>query len=311
MRLLHTVRAALAMDGHLIHRSDSTKLRSGADEDEAMSDGTWNSAITDIAPNEIRVRGYRVDELMGRVDFGQAVYLPAGELHSYLAGCGAEIMANSDNVLRGGLTPKHVNLPELLDVLTFSSGPAQILDPSETTPGVWTYPTPVAEFELSRIEVSGEHLRESTNAPEILLCTAGRGRLEGVDGQAALDTIRAYNAAVRSDLAFDPIVKDGRCTEGLAVPKSNWANPIDEPPFEAYAVTCGITFTFGGLRIDTQARVMDSDLVPIPGLYAAGELVGGLFYSNYPGGTGLMAGAVFGKIAGTSAAGAGGGADAS
>ena len=127
-------------------------------------------------------------------------------------------------------------------------------------------------------------------------------RLDGVDGAAALDTIRAYNAAARSDLAFDPSVKDGRCTEGLAVPKSNWANAIDEPPFEAYAVTCGITFTFGGLRIDTAARVLDSDLDPIPGLYAAGELVGGLFYSNYPGGAGLMAGAVFGKIAGTSAA---------
>ena len=136
-------------------------------------------------------------------------------------------------------------------------------------------------------------------------------RLDGVDGAAALETIRAYNAAVRGDVAFDPSVKDGRCTEGLAVPKSNWANAIDEPPFEAYAVTCGITFTFGGLRIDRQARVMDSDLVPIPGLYAAGELVGGLFYTNYPGGAGLMAGAVFGKIAGTSAAaarpGAGGG----
>ena len=119
---------------------------------------------------------------------------------------------------------------------------------------------------------------------------------------AALETIRAYNAAVCADVAFDPSVKDGRRTEGLAVPKSNWANAIDQPPFEAYAVTCGITFTFGGLRIDREARVLDDDLAPIPGLYAAGELVGGLFYSNYPGGAGLMAGAVFGKIAGASAA---------
>jgi tricarballylate dehydrogenase len=85
------------------------------------------------------------------------------------------------------------------------------------------------------------------------------------------------------------------------VPKSNWANTIDEPPFEAYAVTCGLTFTFGGLKIDTSARVLDTDGAPIPGLFAAGELVGGLFYFNYPGGTGLMNGAVFGKIAGTTA----------
>jgi tricarballylate dehydrogenase len=87
------------------------------------------------------------------------------------------------------------------------------------------------------------------------------------------------------------------------VPKSNWANPLDTPPFEAYAVTCGVTFTFGGLKIDAGARVIDSDGAPIPGLYAAGELVGGLFYNNYPGGSGLIAGAVFGRIAGESAGG--------
>ncbi len=126
--------------------------------------------------------------------------------------------------------------------------------------------------------------------------------LEDVDGAAFLDTVRAYNAAVRTDVAFDPTVKDGRCTEGLAIPKSNWCNRIDTPPFEAYAVTCGITFTFGGLRIDTAARVLDTAERPVAGLYAAGELVGGLFYFNYPGGTGLMAGSVFGRIAGVSAA---------
>ena len=127
-------------------------------------------------------------------------------------------------------------------------------------------------------------------------------RLEGVDRAGFLEEVRAYNRAVRTDVQFDPNVKDGRRTEGLPVPKSNWANPLDQPPFEAYRVTCGITFTFGGLRIDRDAQVLDSDLAPIPGLYAAGELVGGLFYFNYPGGTGLTAGAVFGRLAGTSAA---------
>ena len=77
---------------------------------------------------------------------------------------------------------------------------------------------------------------------------------------------------------------------------------LDTPPFEAYGVTCGITFTFGGLRITPNAEVLDEDLEPIPGLFAAGELVGGLFYHNYPGGTGLMNGSVFGRIAGDSAA---------
>ena len=127
-------------------------------------------------------------------------------------------------------------------------------------------------------------------------------KLDDVDAGRALETIAAYNSAVRTDVAFDPNVKDGRGTVGLAIPKSNWANRLDTPPYEAYAVTCGITFTFGGLRIDPSAQVLDVDLAPIPGLYAAGEMVGGLFYENYPGGTGLMAGAVFGRIAGTSAA---------
>jgi tricarballylate dehydrogenase len=97
-------------------------------------------------------------------------------------------------------------------------------------------------------------------------------------------------------------VKDGRCTEGLAVNKSNWANTLDTPPYEAWSTTCGITFTFGGLRVSPEnAQVMDTSLRPIPGLYAAGELVGGLFYFNYPGGTGLMSGAVFGRRAGNAA----------
>ena len=127
-------------------------------------------------------------------------------------------------------------------------------------------------------------------------------KLEGVNAAEFLKTVKEWNAAVRTDVPFNPTIKDGRRTQGLAVDKSNWANVIDTPPFEGYAVTCGVTFTFGGLRINTGAAVLDTDQQPIRGLYAAGELVGGLFYFNYPGGTGLMSGAVFGKIAGGSAA---------
>jgi len=126
-------------------------------------------------------------------------------------------------------------------------------------------------------------------------------KLDDVDPAAFLRTVREYNAAVRTDVPFNPTILDGRGTEGLAVPKSNWANRIDTPPFEAYAVTCGVTFTFGGLRIDEDAAVVDTDGRSIPGLYAAGELVGGLFYFNYPGGSGLTSGAVFGRIAGAAA----------
>src|SRR5437762_2603599 len=127
-------------------------------------------------------------------------------------------------------------------------------------------------------------------------------KLDDVNADAALKEIKAYNAAVKTNIPFNPNVKDGRCTTGLAVNKSNWANTLDTPPFEAYAVTCGITFTFGGLRINTDAQVISTDGEPIPGLYAAGELVGGIFWFNYPGGSGLTNGAVFGRIAGKSAA---------
>jgi tricarballylate dehydrogenase len=127
-------------------------------------------------------------------------------------------------------------------------------------------------------------------------------KLDGVDPSSFLQTMKEYNDAIRQDIPFNPNIKDGRCTEGLVVRKSNWANTLDEGPFVAYAVTCGITFTFGGLKINTKTEVQDLLKQSIPGLYGAGELVGGLFYFNYPGGTGLMAGSVFGKIAGENAA---------
>jgi tricarballylate dehydrogenase len=127
-------------------------------------------------------------------------------------------------------------------------------------------------------------------------------RMEDVNPREFLKTVGEFNAAIKRDVPFNPNVKDGRCTTGLSIDKSNWANAIEKPPFSAYAVTCGITFTFGGLKIDTTAHVLDIADRPIGGLFAAGELVGGLFYFNYPGSSGLMAGSVFGRIAGREAA---------
>ena len=127
-------------------------------------------------------------------------------------------------------------------------------------------------------------------------------QLDGVDADAVVRNVEAYNRAVDTGVPFNPNQRDGRGTRGLAVEKSNWANTIDEPPFEAYAVTCGITFTFGGLRITPEAEVVDTEGATIPGLFACGELVGGIFYFNYPGGSGLTNGSVFGRIAGARAA---------
>ena len=123
----------------------------------------------------------------------------------------------------------------------------------------------------------------------------------GIAAERLSKTVKQFNASIQ-DGVFDPTKLDGKRTLGLTPPKSNWALPIETPPYLAYAVTCGITFTFGGLRINEHGEVINTEGNAIPGLFAAGELVGGLFYYNYPGGAGLSAGSVFGKLAGSNAA---------
>lgn len=128
------------------------------------------------------------------------------------------------------------------------------------------------------------------------------GKLEGINQKAFLDTVREFNAAVDTSRPFNPAVKDGRGTHGLAVPKSNWAHPLDTGPFVAYAVTCGITCTYAGVKVNPQCQILDEADRPLPGLYAAGEMVGGLYYVKYAGGIGLTAGSVLGRSAGRHAA---------
>jgi tricarballylate dehydrogenase len=127
-------------------------------------------------------------------------------------------------------------------------------------------------------------------------------KIEDVDRVQLLETIREYNRACVRDRPLNTTIKDGLAAVNVNPPKSNWAMPIEVGPFEAYAVTCGITFTYGGIKIDGSANVLDVDDKPIPGVYSAGEMVGGLFYFNYPGGSGLTNGTVFGRIAGRNAA---------
>jgi tricarballylate dehydrogenase len=122
----------------------------------------------------------------------------------------------------------------------------------------------------------------------------------GIDQIGLTETVRRFNAAI-TDTPFNPGVLDGKRTEGIDPPKSNWAQPIDTPPFLGYPVTVGITFTYGGLKIDRNARVLDSEGKVIAGLYAAGEIAGTYFH-NYLGGSGLLKGMVFGRIAGRDAA---------
>lgn len=120
----------------------------------------------------------------------------------------------------------------------------------------------------------------------------------GVDEAALVSTIEDYNSKADRDTDFDPTVKDGKAS-ATEPRKSNWASPLETGPFYAYPVTCGITFTFGGVKTDTHGRVLNAEGEHIPGLYAAGEMLGGLFSTNYPGGSGLAAGCVFGRRAGS------------
>lgn len=126
-------------------------------------------------------------------------------------------------------------------------------------------------------------------------------QLDGVDKGAAAETLAEFNAAV-NDVPFDPTALDGKATVGLTLPKSNWAQKIETGPLRAYPVTGGITFTYGGLKVSNDGAVLTESGAAVAGLYACGELVGGVFFEGYPGGSGLTSGTVFGRSAGASAA---------
>lgn len=135
----------------------------------------WAVRLADAYPGDVGVLGaLLLNHLTLEAD--EAIYLGAQSLHAYLVGVGVEIMASSDNVLRGGLTPKHVDVDELLSVVRFEAEPPRVLAPeivasaSGFTERRWK--TPAREFELSRIDVDGEATRD-TRGPEILLCTEG------------------------------------------------------------------------------------------------------------------------------------------
>jgi mannose-6-phosphate isomerase len=117
---------------------------------------------------------------------GEAVFLPAGNLHAYLSGAGVEVMASSDNVLRGGLTSKHVDLAALIEVLDFSDGKIPVLHPV-LGPGGLRYPVPVEDFDLTRVQLDEQAGPLTTRGPQVLLCTEGRAVLAGTDGEIEVE----------------------------------------------------------------------------------------------------------------------------
>lgn len=134
---------------------------------------------------------------------------------------------------------------------------------------------------------------EAATLPEL-------ARLLGLAPDRLVRTVEDYNAAIGPG-EFDPYRRDRKRTSGLDPDKSNWAYRIEKPPYFAYPVTSAICFTYGGIRTDCDARVVTGNGVPLPGLYAAGEIVG-LFYHEYPAGTSVLRSLTFGRIAGAHAA---------
>ena len=136
------------------------------------------------------------------------------------------------------------------------------------------------------------HFIEGKTIDEII------SKMEGVDKDEVKKTIKEYNNSIDNNTKFDPTILDGKSTKGLNISKSNWAQKLDNGPYKAFPVTGGITFTYGGLKVSNNGSVMNNENKPIKGLFACGELIGGVFFNGYPGGSGLTSGAVFGRIAG-------------
>ncbi len=173
-------------------------------------------------------------------------------------------------------------------------GKAVLMQPNETA---WqVFDNKVFNLLYSEYKTHDASFVEADSLEELI------GKLDGINKQKALETINEYNAAVDESRPFDPTIKDGKSTVGLALNKTNWANVLDQPPFRAYPVTGGITFTYGGVKVNKKGEVLNKSGKPVAGLFACGEMVGGVFFYGYPGGSGLTSGTIFGRYAGASAA---------
>jgi tricarballylate dehydrogenase len=164
---------------------------------------------------------------------------------------------------------------------------------------VWRNQDQTAYMITDEAVMSREDLTQyyDTDIPPVKADTiAELANLLGLEPAELVATVDEFNAAC-GDAEYDPSVFDGKATVGIDPPKSNWANPIAQPPFYGWPVAAAICFTYGGLRTDTDARVLSKNGAPIPGLYAAGELVG-LFYHEYPSATSVLKALTFGRIAG-------------
>ena len=215
--------------------------------------------------------------------------LPAGERKKYRKICyflGVMLNARGERFVDEGINFRNY---------TYAQFGAAIMDQPDHF--AWqVFDAKVFDLLYDEYTFHDAHFVEADTLPDLI------AKLDGVDQEAATRTLNAFNASVQTDTPFDPTVLDGKGTTGLPLAKSNWAQAFDIGPFRAYPVTGGITFTYGGLKVNSDGAVMSDENAPISGLFACGELVGGVFYNGYPGGSGLTSGAVFGRRAGIGAA---------
>ncbi|MBN2360109.1 MAG: mannose-6-phosphate isomerase, class I [Deltaproteobacteria bacterium] len=163
----------------------------------------WVARLASAFPGDIGALAPLFLNLV-RLQPGQALYQPAGELHAYLDGVGLELMANSDNVLRGGLTPKHVDVDGLLEILTCAERPPLVIRPEPVSAVERIYRTPADEFSLSVIDVDQAHgYRAPAARPvEILICVAGQATVAGDDGTAALTLGRGASLLAPAGIGY-------------------------------------------------------------------------------------------------------------
>jgi mannose-6-phosphate isomerase len=186
-----------------------------ADDDAVFQ---WMLKLADDYPDDIGVLAPILLNLI-RLEPGQAIFLNAGELHAYLKGLGIELMANSDNVLRGGLTPKHVDVPELLRILKFEDREATLLKPQVSTANELVYASPAKEFELSLITLNkGAQYRSPLDRSiEILICTRGKVTLTDDNSQTETQLQQGASAIVPAAVERYRINGEGTCYKA-AVP---------------------------------------------------------------------------------------------
>ncbi|MDX6323473.1 MAG: mannose-6-phosphate isomerase [Propionibacteriaceae bacterium] len=228
LELVDTVAAAAAEVIRAAAAAEVARAEAAAEAEADGDLGLFARTATELAEHYPRDAGVLAALLMNRVSCGrhQAIFLPAGNLHAHLHGTFVEIMANSDNVLRGGLTPKHIDVPELLKLLDFTPGRPDLIEGVEQTPGVFAYPTPAPEFALWRVESRSEPATlPGEGSGRVVLCTDGTATLRS--GNAELTLSRGQAAFLQATDIDAEVQGDG--TLFVAAPGIDGSDQMTHP----------------------------------------------------------------------------------